>query len=80
MTRSRPITSSRLLNIVSALGGSLPQRYDPNWQLYTDLSAAQIFAFQAFPEWTAKMAAHKVFLQSLGLTSDFSAAAIKGSL
>src|SRR5690242_10426132 len=42
------------LQKLSGLNGALPTVYDPNWQRYTDLSPAQIAAFQAFPQDLAK--------------------------
>ncbi len=39
------------VNRNSGLNGALPNAYDSNWQLYTDLTPAQIAAFQAMPEW-----------------------------
>lgn len=37
-------------------GPAVPVVYDPNWQLFTNLTQAQIAWFQAQPEWTAKVA------------------------
>ena len=34
----------------SGLNGAIPTVYDPDWGTYTDLSPAQIAAFQAFPQ------------------------------
>lgn len=41
---------------VSGLNGALPTTYDPAWQGYTDLTPAQIAAFQAFPQDLVKYA------------------------
>lgn len=32
-------------------GPEIPTAYDPNWQIYNNLSPAQIAWFQAQPEW-----------------------------
>lgn len=32
-------------------GPAIPAAYDPNWQLYNNLTADQIARFQAQPEW-----------------------------
>lgn len=46
-----PRTPQSPINIVSGLNGAIPTVWDSNWQLYTDLSSAQIAAFQAMSEW-----------------------------
>lgn len=66
--------------VVSGLNGALPIAYDDKWQTYIDLSQEQIAAFQAFPEWGTKVAAHNAFLQSKNLAGGFSARQISGTL
>ncbi len=53
-------------------GPDLPITYDPDWQYFTNLTAAQIAAFQAFPEWEQKVVDHQALLQSMGMATDFS--------
>jgi hypothetical protein len=36
--------------------GAMPLAYEPLWQYFTNLTPAQIAAFQAMPEWTAFVA------------------------
>jgi hypothetical protein len=37
-------------------GPTIPAVYNPDWQYFTNLTSAQIAAFQAFPEWAAYVA------------------------
>lgn len=36
-------------------GPAVPAAYDQNWQLFTNLTPAQVAWFQAQPEWAAKV-------------------------
>ncbi len=49
-------------------GPDVPTAYNPNWQYFTNLTPAQIAAFQAFPEWGQKVIDYGVLLSSMQLT------------
>jgi hypothetical protein len=53
----------------SSLNGNLPTVYDPQWPVYTDLSPAQIDAFQSFPEDLSKYATQRRWMAELTGTS-----------
>lgn len=55
---------------ISGLNGAIPTAWDAGWQLYTDLSPAQIAAFQATPEWIAKVAAYQATIGGISALSN----------
>lgn len=67
MRQSRYRTPSPQAKTISGLNGTIPTVWDDGWQLYTDLSQAQIAAFMAMPEWVAKVAQFDAQLQTLNL-------------
>ncbi len=55
----RGLTRARAKLIPAPLyaGPAVPTAYDPKWQSLTNLTKAQIEAFQSFPEWQQKLVA-----------------------
>lgn len=45
-----PMTPSNRPQRLSGLNGALPTKYDPLYRTYSDISAAQIAVFEAFPQ------------------------------
>lgn len=53
----------------SGLNGAAPTTWAPNWQTFTDLSATQIAAYQAMPEWQNFVAQFNNWQTNLNSTS-----------
>lgn len=70
-----PVPSAPVKRI-SGLNGAIPTVWDAGWQLYTDLSPAQIAAFQAMPQWTAFAASFNSWQRAPGLTAPPSVGAL----